>query len=82
MFQGLRVGSNPAPSADKRTYTPDNLLEWADGRIQVEEIKGHIKMKNTRGITRLHVAATLLPMFDWRLTLCDRYGVWEERRIE
>jgi hypothetical protein len=67
--------------AQKKAYTPDFLIEFPDGRIQVEEVKGHLKMKNARdSITRLHVAAAKLPMFDWRLTMRIR-GQWEERCI-
>lgn len=67
--------------APKRWYTPDFLIEFPDGRLQVEEIKGHLKQKNARdSITRLHLAAAKLPMFDWRLTMRIR-GQWEERCI-
>lgn len=70
------------PIAGARDYTPDFLIEWADGRIQVEEVKGSLKQKNVRdSITRLHVAATKLPMFDWRLTMRIK-GQWEERIIQ
>jgi hypothetical protein len=65
----------------KREYTPDFLIEYPDGRIQVEEVKGNIKQKNARdSITRLHLAAAKLPMFDWRLTMRIR-GQWEEKCI-
>lgn len=53
-----------------KKYTPDFLVEYADGRIVIEEVKGSLKMKNARdSITRLHVAAGLLPMFGWRVVL-------------
>lgn len=67
--------------SEQRTYTPDFLVEWLDGRLQVEEVKGSRKQKNARdSITRLHLAAAKLPMFDWRLT--DRIrGQWHEHRI-
>lgn len=67
--------------SEKRSYTPDNLIEWKDSRITIEEVKGNIKQKNARdSITRLHLAAAKLPMFDWRLTMRIR-GQWEERKI-
>lgn len=78
-----RVVHHPfvVPLSEKRSYTPDFLIEWADGRIQVEEVKGSLKQKNARdSITRLHVAAAKLPMFDWRLTRRMK-GEWEERPV-
>lgn len=67
--------------SEKRAYTPDYLVEWLDGRLQVEEVKGSPKQKNARdSITRLHLAAAKLPMFDWRLTSRIR-GQWQEQRI-
>lgn len=51
-------------------YTPDNYVEYSDGRIVVEEVKGSLKQKNARdSITRLKVAAGLLPMWSWRLVI-------------
>lgn len=62
-----------------KKYTPDFLVEYADGRIVIEEVKGSLKMKNARdSITRLHVAAGLLPMFGWRVVLGD---AMEERDV-
>lgn len=53
-----------------KRYSPDFLVEYADGRIVLEEVKGNLKMKNARdSVTRLHVAAGLLPMFVWRLVI-------------
>ncbi len=67
--------------SEHRTYTPDYLIEWLDGRIQVEEVKGSTKQKNARdSITRLHLAAAKLPMFDWRLTRRVR-GQWDEKKV-
>lgn len=49
-------------------YTPDFLVQWQDGLITIEEIKGSLKQKNARdSITRLKVAAAKLPMFRWLL---------------
>ncbi|MBI4002764.1 MAG: hypothetical protein HY348_13405 [Nitrospira defluvii] len=54
--------------APGRSYTPDFLVQWIGGHITVEEIKGNPKQKNARdSITRLHVAAAKLPMFQWQL---------------
>lgn len=54
----------------RRTYTPDFLVEYVDGRIVIEEVKGDLRQKNARdSVTRLHVAAGLLPMFGWRLVV-------------
>lgn len=65
--------------APNRRYTPDFLVWWADGRITVEEVKGHLKQKNARdSITRLHVAAARLPMFGWML-IVRVHGQWETR---
>ena len=62
-----------------KRYTPDFLIEYADSRIVIEEVKGSLKMKNARdSVTRLHVAAGLLPMFAWRLVIGD---AMEERII-
>lgn len=69
------------PLTNSRTYTPDFLVWWEDGRITVEEVKGSVESKNARdSITRLHVAASMFPMFRWHLVLRIR-GVWEERLI-
>ena len=67
--------------APKRTYTPDFLVVWMDGRMDIEETKGSLKMKNVRdSITRLHVAAVKLPMFTWFLVLRTE-GRWEKHLI-
>ena len=64
------------------TYEPDFLVEWPSGRIQVEEVKGHLKMKNARdSVTRLKAAAMKLPMFHWTLTRRIR-SQWQERVIQ
>lgn len=55
-----------------KKYTPDFLIEYADGRLVIEEVKGSLKMKNARdSVTRCHVAAGLLPMFSWRLVISE-----------
>lgn len=62
-----------------KKYTPDFLVEYPDGRIVIEEVKGSLKMKNARdSVTRLHVAAGQLPMFSWRLVVGD---AMEERLV-
>lgn len=62
-------------------YTPDFMIWWKDGRIQVEEVKGHLKQKNARdSMSRLKMAASKFPMFEWFLTMRIR-GQWEERPI-
>lgn len=67
--------------SEKRSYTPDFFIWWTDGRLQVEEVKGSTKQKNARdSITRLHLAAAKLPMFDWRLTRRVR-GQWDEKKV-
>lgn len=51
-----------------RWYTPDFLVEWIDGAVTIEEIKGSLKQKNARdGETRFLAAAGKLPMFEWQL---------------
>lgn len=64
-----------------RTYTPDFLVWWADGRIVVEEVKGSLKGKNARdSVTRFHAMAALFPMFICNLVMRPR-GQWEEKWI-
>lgn len=62
-------------------YTPDFLVWRGDGSITIEEVKGSLKMQNARdSVTRLKVAAGLLPMFRW--VLVTRVGrLWKERVI-
>lgn len=63
--------------ATKRKYTPDFLIEMKDGSVAIVEVKGSMKMKNARdSITRLHVAASKLPMFTWKLVQRVR-GDWK-----
>lgn len=62
-------------------YTPDLLILFNDGRVQVEETKGHLKMKNARdSITRLKMAADRFPTWTWILVTGPRTR-WTERYI-
>jgi hypothetical protein len=62
-------------------YTPDFFVCFHDGRIQVEEVKGHLEMKNVRdSVTRLKMAADRFPMWTWLLTTGPRTQ-WTERHI-
>lgn len=67
-----------------RWYTPDFLVEWSNGALVVEEVKGHVQMKNARdSISRLHAAADKLPMFVWQLVLAPTgCGDWDVRVIK
>lgn len=67
--------------APKRTYTPDFAIQSNDGQVTIVELKGSIRMKNARdSITRLHVAAANLPMFQWKLVERVK-GQWKETTI-
>lgn len=69
------------PLTPELTYTPDFFIEFPDGQVWVEEVKGHLKMKNARdSITRLKMAADRFPMWKWVLTTRPRTR-WAERVI-
>jgi hypothetical protein len=62
-------------------YTPDFAVQFPDGRTQVEEVKGHLEMKNVRdSITRLKMAADRFPTWTWILTIGPKTR-WTERYI-
>lgn len=67
--------------AKDKWYEVDFAVEYMDGTIWSEEVKGSVLAKNARdSITRLHVAATNLPMFRWRLVTRPD-GSWEEKEV-
>ena len=62
-------------------YTPDFMIWPNDGKVQIHECKGSLKMKNARdGITRLKIAAGVFRCFDFRLVMRSR-GKWEVSTI-
>lgn len=62
-------------------YTPDFMVWPNDGKVQIHECKGSLKMKNARdGITRLKIAAGVFRCFDFRLVMRSR-GKWEVSTI-
>jgi hypothetical protein len=67
--------------AKDKWYEIDFIAEYTDGSIWAEEVKGSVLARNARdSITRLHVAATNLPMFRWRLVTRPD-GSWEELEV-
>lgn len=57
-------------------YTPDFLVWYTDGRIELIEVKGW--SKNLRdGKTRYKIAAAMFPCFTWRMVARKGHG-WEE----
>ena len=58
-------------------YTPDFLVHTKQGKPEIHECKGSLKMKNARdGITRLKVAAGTFKCFDFKLVYRKK-GQWE-----
>lgn len=58
-------------------YTPDFMVWPNEGKVQIHECKGSLKMKNARdGITRLKISAGSFVCFDFKLVY-QKKGQWE-----
>lgn len=63
--------------ADKTTYTPDFLVAFPDGSLEIVEVKGHEREDDR---IKFNTAAELLPWIAFRMVRRRGSG-WETRRM-
>ena len=80
-YEPLRVRLTDPKAAGERAvwFTPDFLVEMADGVVFVDDVKGG--MVNDASIVRIKMAATIFDLWRFRIVTKGPRGAWDIREL-